>query len=173
MRIANRNMFASGEASLNPGYGPLLDRIGAALQDEPGQVVVVGHTDNQPIRTARFPSNWQLSQRGPRRSARLIAAKLSDAGRLQAEGHADNEPIASNATAEGRQQNRRTDIVLIKPPAPPVKAEPMKKIASFLLSAWLLSAIGRAAACLLVWFFGPLLAFGARHPLETGCRGSW
>ncbi len=62
VRIANRNMFGSGEATLNPGYGPLLDRIGAALQDEPGKVLVVGHTDNQPIRTVRFPSNWQLSQ---------------------------------------------------------------------------------------------------------------
>ena len=119
VRIANRNMFGSGEATLNASYGPLLDRIGTALQDEPGKVLVVGHTDNQPIRTARFPSNWQLSTTRAETVARMISAKLSDPSRVKAEGHADNEPIASNATSEGRQQNRRTDIVLIKPPSPP------------------------------------------------------
>ncbi len=119
VRIANRNMFGSGEATLNSGYGPLLDRIGTALQDEPGKVLVVGHTDNQPIRTARFPSNWQLSTARAETVARMIAAKLSDPSRVKAEGHADNEPIAPNTTPEGRQRNRRTDIVLIKPPAPP------------------------------------------------------
>ena len=119
VRIANRNMFASGEAALNTGYGPLLDRIGAALQDEPGQVLVVGHTDNQPIRTVRFPSNWQLSQARAETVGKMVAAKLSAPGRVRSEGRADNEPIASNASADGRQQNRRTDIVLVKPPAPP------------------------------------------------------
>ena len=119
VRIANRNMFASGEATLTSGYLPLLDRIGGALQDEPGRVLVVGHTDNQPIRTARFPSNWQLSTARAETVARVIAAKLSDTGRVRAEGHADNEPLVPNTTPEGRQQNRRTDIVLIKPPAAP------------------------------------------------------
>jgi type VI secretion system protein ImpK len=119
IRIANRNMFGSGEATLNPSYGPLIDRIAKALQDEPGKILVVGHTDNQPIRTVRFPSNFQLSQARADSVGRLISAKLSDPARLHAEGRADSEPIASNATADGRQQNRRTDIVLIKP-APPL-----------------------------------------------------
>ncbi len=119
IRIANRNMFGSGAATLNSGYGPLLDRIGAALQDEPGKVLVIGHTDDQPIRTARFPSNWQLSTARAETVAQAIKAKLSDPGRVRAEGHADTEPVAPNTTPEGRQRNRRTDIVLIKPPAPP------------------------------------------------------
>ena len=119
VRIANRNMFASGEATLNAGYLPLLERIGGALQEEPGKVLVVGHTDNQPIRTARFPSNWQLSTARADTVARMVTAMLSDATRVKAEGHADNDPVAPNATAEGRQQNRRTDIVVIKPPAAP------------------------------------------------------
>ena len=119
VRIANRNMFASGEATLNQTYLPLLDRIGGALQDEPGRVLVVGHTDNQPIRTARFPSNWQLSTARADTVARVITAKLSDASRVKAEGHADNDPVSSNSTPEGRQQNRRTDIVVVKPPAAP------------------------------------------------------
>ena len=112
-------MFASGEATLNPGYLPLLDRIGGALQDEPGRVLVVGHTDNQPIRTARFPSNWQLSTARAETVARTILAKLSDPTRLKSEGHADNDPLVPNTTPDGRQQNRRTDIVVIKPPAAP------------------------------------------------------
>ena len=119
VRIANRNMFGSGEATLNSGYGPLLDRIGLGLQGEPGKVLVIGHTDNQPIRTARFPSNWQLSTARAETVARVVGAKLSDQGRIRSEGHADNDPIAPNTTPDGRQQNRRTDIVLIKPPAPP------------------------------------------------------
>ena len=119
VRIANRNMFASGEASLNSTYLPLLDRIGAALQEEPGRVLVVGHTDNQPIRTPRFPSNWQLSTARADTVARVITAKLSDASRLKAEGRADTDPLSPNTTPEGRQQNRRTDIVIIKPPAAP------------------------------------------------------
>ena len=119
IRIANRNMFGSGEGTLNSGYGPLLDRIGTALEGEPGKVLVVGHTDNQPIRTPRFPSNWQLSTARAETVAHTIAAKLSDPGRIKAEGHADTDPIAPNTTLEGRQRNRRTDIVLIKPPAPP------------------------------------------------------
>lgn len=119
IRIANRNMFGSGAATLSSGYGPLLDRIGTALQAEPGQVLVVGHTDNQPIRTPRFPSNWQLSTARAETVAQTVAAKLSEPGRVRAEGHADNDPVAPNTTPEGRQRNRRTDIILIKPPAPP------------------------------------------------------
>lgn len=119
VRIANRNMFGSGAATLTSGYGPLLDRIGMALQGEPGRVLVVGHTDNQPIRTARFPSNWQLSTARAETVALVVAAKLTDQTRIKSEGHADNDPVAPNTTPEGRQQNRRTDIVLIKPPAPP------------------------------------------------------
>jgi type VI secretion system protein ImpK len=80
---------------------------------------VLGHTDNQPIRTAHFPSNWQLSTARAETVARLIAAKLTDPARVKSEGRADTDPVASNATAEGRQANRRTDIVVIKPPAAP------------------------------------------------------
>ena len=114
VRLTNRNMFASGEATLNSGYDGLLDRIGAALQDEPGGVQVNGYTDNQPIHTARFPSNFQLSQARADAVARLIAAKLSDPKRVRAVGRADADPLAANATPDGRQQNRRTEIVLTR-----------------------------------------------------------
>ena len=114
VRLASRNMFASGEATLNTGYDALLGRIGAALQDEQGAVTVNGYTDNQPIHTARFPSNFELSQARANAVAQLVAAKLSDPKRVHAVGRADADPLATNATPDGRQQNRRTEIVLTR-----------------------------------------------------------
>ncbi len=114
VRLTNRNMFASGQAALSSSYGPLIQRIGDALQDETGAVIVNGYTDNQPIRTVRFPSNWQLSQARAEAVAQLLATRLSDRGRVRAVGKGDADPIASNATADGRQENRRTEIVLVR-----------------------------------------------------------
>jgi type VI secretion system protein ImpK len=114
VRLTNRNMFGSGAATLNSSYDSLIGRIGGALQDETGSVIVNGYTDNQPIHTARFPSNFELSQARADAVARLIAAKLSDPKRVSAVGKADADPLATNATAAGRQQNRRTEIVLTR-----------------------------------------------------------
>jgi len=114
VRLRNKNMFASGQAELNGTYTSLLERIGQALEDEKGHVIVAGYTDNQPIRTIRFPSNFQLSQARADAVAAIIATKLSDKTRLKAEGRGEADPIQSNATAEGRQQNRRTEVVLVR-----------------------------------------------------------
>jgi type VI secretion system protein ImpK len=114
VRLTNRNMFGLGQATLNASFPPLIQRIAEALQDEPGAITVNGYTDNQPIHTARFPSNFQLSQERAQAVATIIAAKLSDPKRVRAVGKADADPIASNATAEGQQQNRRTEIVLTR-----------------------------------------------------------
>jgi type VI secretion system protein ImpK len=119
VRLTNRNMFASGAAELSPSYGPLLQRIGDALQGETGEVVVQGYTDNQPIRTVRFPSNFQLSQARAEAVARQLAARLSDPKRVRPEGKADAAPIAPNTTPDGRQQNRRTEIVLVRTASSP------------------------------------------------------
>jgi type VI secretion system protein ImpK len=114
VRLTNRNMFPSGSATLNASYLPLLRRIGQALQEEKGDVLVNGYTDNQPIHTVQFPSNWQLSQARADAVAKVLAAQLSDPKRVRAVGKGDADPIASNATPEGRQSNRRTEIVLMK-----------------------------------------------------------
>jgi type VI secretion system protein ImpK len=114
VRILNRDMFASGSATLNASYLPLLGRIAAALQKEKGDVLVNGYTDNQPIHTVQFPSNFQLSQMRAEAVAKVIAAGLADPKRVRAVGKGDADPIASNATADGRQQNRRTEVVLLK-----------------------------------------------------------
>lgn len=114
VRLANRNMFASGQAVLGATYPPLLVRIGDALETEPGQVSVFGYTDNQAIRTARFPSNFELSQARADTVAAALRARVKDPARIAAKGRGDADPIAPNATPEGRQQNRRTEIVLTR-----------------------------------------------------------
>lgn len=112
VRIRNSGMFASGSATVAQGYYHLLQRIGEALKAEKGPVTVDGYTDNQPIKTVQFPSNFQLSQARADAAKALIARALGDPGRITAQGHADADPIASNATAEGRDQNRRIEVVL-------------------------------------------------------------
>ncbi|MBW4024265.1 MAG: OmpA family protein [Proteobacteria bacterium] len=103
--------FASGSAGLLPKGRTTLARIGAALKAEHGQVEVDGYTDNQPIRTVRFPSNYALST-ARAQSASAVLAQIIDAGRLTAEGRADADPIAPNTTEQGRAANRRIEIVL-------------------------------------------------------------
>ncbi len=114
VRLTNRNMFASGQAVLGPIYPPLLVRIGDALETEPGQVSVFGYTDNQAIRTARFPSNFELSQARADAVASALKARVKEPARIVAKGKGDADPLASNATPEGRQTNRRTEIVLTR-----------------------------------------------------------
>ena len=114
VRLINRQMFGSGSASLNPSYLPLLHRIGAALKTEPGDVIVNGYTDNQPIHTVQFPSNWQLSQARADAVAAVLRAALPASRQVRAVGKGDTDPIATNATPAGREQNRRTEVVLLK-----------------------------------------------------------
>jgi len=112
VRITGRGMFASGSATLQPSFKPLLDRIGLALKDEVGPVKVIGYTDNEPIRTVAFPSNFQLSLARADSANKIIATTIGDPKRLSTEGRADADPIAPNTTPEGRERNRRIEIVL-------------------------------------------------------------
>lgn len=114
--LATTLLFDSGEATLKPGGADVLHRIGSVLNNYPDRSIhVAGHTDNVPIKgrlAKRFPTNAELSQ------ARAESARqaLTDGGmapdKIDAKGHADSRPIASNATAEGRQKNRRVEIVV-------------------------------------------------------------
>lgn len=112
IRVNAGTGFSSDGATLRPPLAAVLQRIGTALATEPGPVQVIDYTDNQPIRTVRFPSNFQLSAARALAARAAVARSIGDAKRLGAEGRADADPIASNATAEGRAQNRRIDIVL-------------------------------------------------------------
>ena len=114
IRILGRGMFDSGSAELRPRFVTLLKRVGDALRNEPGRVMVLGHSDNVPIRTVQFPSNFQLS------GARAESAKVALVGatgqpdRFASVGRADTEPLAGNDTPEGREKNRRIEIVLAR-----------------------------------------------------------
>ena len=112
VRIRNAGMFASGSATVAQTYVRLLERIGEALKAEKGPVTVDGYTDNQPIHTVQFPSNFQLSQSRAEAARAIIVRALGDPGRVAAEGHADADPLAPNATPAGRDQNRRIEVVL-------------------------------------------------------------
>ena len=115
VRIHEKGSFPSGTASLDPGFFDALDRISDAVAKFPGDVVVAGHTDNVPITTARFRSNWELS------SARAVTVVHSlllndkiDPSRVVVEGHADTQPLVPNDTTENRATNRRVELILIR-----------------------------------------------------------
>jgi type VI secretion system protein ImpK len=115
VRIKNRGMFASGSATLEPRFVPVLQQIATELQHEKGQIEVVGYTDNQPIHTLRFPSNFELSSARAEAARGVLGQTVSDASRLSAEGRGEADPIASNKTPEGREENRRIEVVLHRP----------------------------------------------------------
>jgi type VI secretion system protein ImpK len=110
--LKSDELFASGSARLNAALHPLILRIAAALDATPGTVVITGHTDDVPIRTARFPSNWELSTQRARSVVALMSSRLREPGRLRAEGVADSEPVAPNDSAANRAKNRRVVILL-------------------------------------------------------------
>ncbi|MGD0106805.1 MAG: OmpA family protein, partial [Rhodopila sp.] len=112
VRIRNRGLFASGNATVSSAYVPLLERIGQALNAERGTVEVDGYTDNQPIRTVRFPSNYQLSTARAEAAAAVITRAMNEPGRVTAKGYADADPVSSNDTPEGRDDNRRIEVIL-------------------------------------------------------------
>ena len=114
VRIIGRNMFASGSATLTPSFKPLLERIGLALKEEIGPVKVIGYTDSEPIRTIAFPSNFQLSTARAQAASTIIGAALGEPSRITVEGRADADPIAPNSTPEGRERNRRIEVVLTR-----------------------------------------------------------
>jgi type VI secretion system protein ImpK len=116
VRLRNQGMFPSASATVEPRYQDIFRRIGEALREEPGRVLVLGHSDNVPIRTVRFPNNQALSESRARDAMRHIVAANGDVSRFTAEGRAEAEPLASNATPEGREQNRRVEVVLQRGP---------------------------------------------------------
>jgi len=107
-------MFASGSAEIAEGSLPLLNRVADALDTEPGAVLVVGHTDNVPIRSLRFPSNFHLSQARAESVAAIVMRHLKAPTRVTAEGRGDTEPLAPNDTPAHRSQNRRIELILSK-----------------------------------------------------------
>jgi len=122
VRVLTDNLlFASGSATLQPGADGLLEQVANLLNlDKSHPITVEGHTDNQPISNAQFPTNWELSTTRATNVVRFLISRGVSADRLGAVGYADLHPIASNATAAGRAENRRVEIVLMRlNPVPP------------------------------------------------------
>jgi type VI secretion system protein ImpK len=112
VRINNQGLFGSGSAVVESDDVPLLQKIGTALGRETGTVVVTGYTDNQPIHTLQFPSNFELSSARAQAAAAIMDQTIGDQSRITARGMGSANPVADNSTAAGRAQNRRIEIVL-------------------------------------------------------------
>lgn len=107
-------LFGSAQTRFNQTAVTVLSEVAAALAKIPGQILVEGHTDNRPLVSARYPSNWELSTaRAAQVVKYLISTKQVVPERLAAVGYADSKPIASNATPAGQATNRRVEIVLL------------------------------------------------------------
>lgn len=108
-------LFAPGSAQLLPAQRERLGRVARALGGLQGLIEVVGHTDDQPLQTLRFPSNWHLSRERAQAVALVLVEQGLGAARVRAEGRADTEPRVANGSAAARARNRRVEIVLLLP----------------------------------------------------------
>ena len=116
IRLKEKALFASGSAALQGQANQIVPVIAALLSSLPERVTISGHTDNVPISTAQFPSNWELS------SARAVSLMRGLMGvqpslnpaRFSALGYSEYRPIASNDTEEGRAQNRRVEVFIAR-----------------------------------------------------------
>ena len=111
IKIRERGSFTSGSATLDPGFLPTLDTIGTALGEISGEIVLEGHTDNIPINSVQFPSNFALSAG---RALSVTSVFLNDPNisidRLSLRGYGEVRPEDTNATRAGRARNRRVEI---------------------------------------------------------------
>jgi len=106
--------FPSGADGVDPGTFTTMEKVAAALKAVSNPVRIEGHTDAQPIHTARFRSNWELSAARSIAIMELLAARFQIAHeRMSIAGYADTVPVADNDTAEGRARNRRVDLIIL------------------------------------------------------------
>ena len=118
IRFKDKALFDSGKAEIKPGMRTVVQEVAKYLSGIENDIEIQGHTDNVPISTAQFPSNWELSQA---RAAAVLNQRLSvapvegawDQGRFSIAGYGEYHPIASNETAEDRQSNRRVDVFIL------------------------------------------------------------
>lgn len=115
-------LFKPGEAAVQPEAVQTLADVAKILSEEDMAIEVEGHTDNLPISTAQFPSNWELSSARASSVVRLFIEQGIVATRLKAAGLADNVPIEENSTLEGRARNRRVAVTVLAPEIEPATA---------------------------------------------------
>jgi len=116
MRLSEQTLFESGVASISTAALPLLEKIGAIVAQTTYLIRIEGHTDDVPIHTAVFPSNWELSTARAVNVLRyFIEHHRIDAQRLSAEGFGEFRPLVANDTVENQTTNRRVEVIFIRP----------------------------------------------------------
>ncbi len=117
VRIKDKASFPSGQANLRTDFLPVLRKLGGVLDDLTGNVVVAGHTDDIPIKTARFHSNWELSaSRAASVVHQILGEGVLDKSRFVVEGHGDAHPLVPNDSPENRAKNRRVELTIVQRP---------------------------------------------------------
>lgn len=115
--ITDHILFAPGQAALSPSAKQKLDTIARTISTLDRPIRIEGHTDNSPIQTSVYPSNWELSTaRATHIIQHLVQSHRFLPSQLSAAGYGEFHPIANNSSEEGKQKNRRVDIVLLAPP---------------------------------------------------------
>lgn len=109
--LSDMLMFSAGESDVSEQGLEVLRKVAGILSQLAYHVKVKGHTDNSPINSARFPSNWELSSSRAGSVVRRLVSYGVDPGLISAEGYAQYRPVATNDTAQGRASNRRVEIV--------------------------------------------------------------
>jgi chemotaxis protein MotB len=112
LEIQDNVLFKSSEADLTASGGALLKHLTPVLKQAVGLILIEGHTDNIPIKTAQFPSNWELGASRATSVLHFLVLQQLDSSRLRAITYADTMPIADNSTPEGREKNRRVNILI-------------------------------------------------------------
>ncbi len=108
--LHSEELFPPASTEIDQRFQPILTKIARALEKVEGRIDVLGHTDNQPIRSIQFASNWELSLARANAVVNYMAKNANLSSRLLPEGKGDLEPIADNSTIEGRAKNRRVEI---------------------------------------------------------------
>lgn len=115
IRINEKGSFSSASAVLKPGFEPVMDKITQAVMESKGKVIVAGHTDDIPIKTIMYRSNWELSSSRAVTVAQYMLEKQQiDPNRFLIEGHADTHPLVPNDSPQDRAINRRVEIVIAR-----------------------------------------------------------
>ena len=112
VRTTVGQLFQSASDQLEPGRAELFQRIGRAIESQPGNVTVEGHSDSDRIASLAFPDNVALSKARAQTVATILQGVLSNPGRITVTGYGDARPIGSNDTPEGKAMNRRVEIVI-------------------------------------------------------------
>ena len=115
LRISDNLLFASGQAELRYEGMVLISQLTGFLNAFEGEISIEGHTDNIPINTPQFPSNWELSSDRAISVLRYLEFDGIDATRMRAVGYADTRPLQANDTPESRAGNRRVELILREP----------------------------------------------------------